>query len=90
VANNPWRTGAALAATFAVGYPVCAILFVLWPERGIEFLNALAHGLDFGKLTTATPFRISQFFYPFVVMVLWGFLMGTLFAWLRDLFSGRR
>lgn len=85
--DNPWKTGAALAATVAVSYPVCTALFVLWPDRGIEFMNALAHGLDFAKLMTDTPLRISQFYYPFAVLVAWAFAVGTLFAWLRGLFS---
>ncbi|MGQ0675449.1 MAG: DUF5676 family membrane protein [Rhodospirillales bacterium] len=88
--KSPWKTGAALAATIAVSYPICAILYVLWPDRGIEFLNALSHGLDFSKLATGAPARISALYYPFVVLVIWGFLVGTLFAWLHDLFRGRR
>ena len=88
--KSPWKTGAALAATVAVSYAVCTVLFVLWPDRGIEFMNALAHGLDFAKLIAAAPLRISQFYYPFAVLVVWAFAVGTLFAWLRDLFNGQR
>jgi hypothetical protein len=88
--KSPWKTGAALAVTVAVSYAVCTVLFVLWPDRGIEFMNGLAHGLDFAKLISAAPLSISQFYYPFAVLVVWAFAMGTLFAWLRDLFNGRR
>ena len=87
--KSPWKTGAALAVTVAVSYAVCTVLFVLWPDRGIEFMNGLAHGLDFAKLTAATPFRISQFYYPFTVLVVWAFAVGTLFGWMHNLFRGR-
>ncbi|MCK6454080.1 MAG: DUF5676 family membrane protein [Alphaproteobacteria bacterium] len=87
--SEPWRIGAALALTVAVSYPVCAILYVRWPERGIEFLNALFHGLDFSRLATGAPARLSSFYFPFVVLVVWGLLAGTLFGWLHRLFSGR-
>ena len=83
---NPWRTGAVLAITMGISYSVCAALYALWPERGIEFLNALFHGLDFQKLTVFTPFQISMFYYPLVVLVLWGFGVGALFAGVNNLF----
>ncbi len=86
----PWKTGAALAVTVAVAYPVCAALYLLFPDRGVEFLNALFHGLDFGKLVAAAPLRVSQFYFPFVVLAAWAFLVGTLFGWVRNLFEGRR
>ena len=88
--KSPWKTGAALAVTVAVSYAVCTVLFVLWPDRGIEFMNGLAHGLDFAKLLAATPLRISQFYYPFTVLVVWAFAVGTLFGWVHNLFRGQR
>lgn len=87
--NEPWRTGVALALTVAVSYPVCAVLYVLWPAQGVAFLNALFHGLDFSRLATGAPARLSAFYFPFVVLVVWGFLVGTLFGWLQRLFNGR-
>jgi hypothetical protein len=86
----PWKTGAALASTIAVSYPVCAVLYALFPDQGIAFLNALFHGLDFGKLATGKPFSVSQLYFPFVVLVIWGFLVGALFGWLRNRLEGRR
>jgi hypothetical protein len=29
-----------------------------------------------------------MFFYPLVVLVLWGFLVGALYAWLHNLLDG--
>lgn len=83
---DPWKLGLVLAITMAVSYTVCAVLYASWPERGIEFLNDLFHGLDFRKFEMPAPFRISMFFFPFVVLVVWGFVVGTLFGWLHNLF----
>ena len=85
---HPWKTGAALALTLAITYTVCAALYALWPERGIDFLNALSHGLDFHKLVTPEPFTFLMFLYPFVVFVIWGFAVGALYAWLHNLLHG--
>ncbi|MEX3634573.1 DUF5676 family membrane protein [Paraburkholderia sp. BR14320] len=76
-----WKLGVAFALTLATGYTVCAALYATWPTLGIDFLNALFHGLDFRKLDTGVPFSLSMFVYPFVVFVVWGFAVGTLFAW---------
>lgn len=87
---NPLKTGLALAATMGVSYSVCAFLYSLWPEQGINFLNALFHGLDFHKLLSAEPVRFSMFVYPLLVLMVWGGLVGTVFAWLYKLLSGSR
>ena len=87
-ATNPWRNGVVLALTIAVAYTVCALIYALAPERGIDFVNALSHGLDFRKLGTPAPFTFPMFFYPFVVLVIWGFLVGALYAWLQNLLRG--
>jgi hypothetical protein len=69
--RSPWRTEVTLAVTFAITYTVCAIAYALMPERGIGFLNALFHGLDFHKLGTPMPFTFLMFVYPLVVFVVW-------------------
>lgn len=88
--HHSWKTGLALSLTMAVSYFVCAILYGLWPEKGIDFLNALFHGLDFHKLVTPVPFTFATFLYPLVVLMVWGFLVGTVFAWLHKLLQGSR
>ena len=85
---NPWKTGVALALTLAISYTVCAGAYALAPERGIDFMNALSHGLDFRKLATAEPFTFLMFVYPLFVFVVWGFLVGALYAWLHNFFHG--
>ena len=85
----PWRTGATLALTLVITYTVCALLYALAPERGIDFLNALFHGLDFRKLQTPTPFTFLMFMYPLLVFVVWGFAVGALFAGLHNSLQAR-
>ncbi|SME92331.1 DUF5676 family membrane protein [Pseudogulbenkiania subflava] len=88
--SPPWKTGLALALTMAFSYIVCALLYRQWPAQGIDFLNALFHGLDFHKLASPAPFTLAVFLYPLVVLALWGFVVGTVFAWLHTLLHGRR
>ena len=85
----PWRTGVTFAATLAISYTVCSLAYGLMPERGIDFLNALFHGLDFRRLVSPAPFTFAMFVYPLLVFVAWGFLVGTLFAWLHDMLRHR-
>lgn len=84
---NPWRTGAALVLTLAVTYTVCALLYALFPEWSIEFLNALFHGLDFRRLGEPMPSTFLLFMYPLFVFVVWGFLVGSLYAILHNLLN---
>ena len=85
---NPQKTGVTLAVTLAIAYTLCAVVYALAPERGIDFLNALSHGLDFRKLGTPQPFTFVMFLYPLVFFVVWGFLVGALYAWLHNLVHG--
>lgn len=87
---NPWKHGTVLAATIAIAYAACALLFALAPERGIDFMNALSHGLEFRKLGAPGPFTFLMFVYPLVVLVVWGFLVGALYAWLSNRFLRAR
>jgi hypothetical protein len=77
---NPWRTGAALSTTIIVGYAICTVIFYVWPGAAMAFMNALFHGLDFGKLEPAAPWSVFSFVCTVLVMATWGFLMGALFA----------
>ncbi|HLA32094.1 MAG TPA: DUF5676 family membrane protein [Pseudomonas sp.] len=87
--NAPWKTGLALALSMAISYTVCAVLYGLWPEQGIAFLNALFHGLDFSRLQGAQGYSAGTFLGPLLVLSLWGGLLGTLFAWLHDKLQGQ-
>lgn len=90
MAKNPWRMGATLALTLTVTYTVCAVAYALMPERGVDFLNALFHGLDFRKLGEPMPFTFLMFIYPLFVFVVWGFAIGALYAWLHNVVHGAR
>ncbi len=80
--NSPWKSGAALAVTMAISYILCAVAYALWPAQGVAFLNALFHGLDFGRLTTPAPFVLATALVPLLVLAVWGFVVGTVFAWI--------
>ena len=82
--RSPWRIGVTMALTVAISYTVCTLAYALMPERGTDFLNALFHGLDFRKLAAPAPFTLMMFIYPLVVLVVWGFAVGTLFGWLHN------
>lgn len=83
-------TGVALAITVGIGYTACALAFRAWPGASMEFMNALFHGLDFGKLASGpTPFDFSAFFFALFVAVVWAFALGALFGWLIDRFRAR-
>ena len=84
--TNPWRAGVTLALTVTITYTVCAVLYALFPERGIAFLIALFHGIDFNKLGPPLPFTFQMFVYPLFVFAVWGFLVGALYAQLNNLF----
>lgn len=81
----PLRAGGALAATAAVGYTICTLVFLLWPEAAANFMNALFHGLEFRKLRNGPAlFDFGRFFYVLVVLTVWAFWAGALFAWLFE------
>jgi hypothetical protein len=81
----PLRAGAALAATAALGYAACTLVFLLWPETAANFVNALFHGLEFRKLQNGPAlFDFGRFFYVLVVLAVWGFWFGALFGWLFE------
>ena len=85
---HPWLTGAALAVTVTIGYAACALIFVTFPDASATFLNALFHGLDFRKLQPAGGYSLAGFGGASVVLALWAFLIGVLFAAIRN-FLGR-
>jgi len=83
---NPWRTGAALAVTVAIGYAICALIFVAFPDASVAFLNTLFHGLDFRRLQPAAGgFSLAGFGAVAVVMAAWAFVIGAIFAVVSNL-----
>lgn len=89
--SNPIKTGVALAATVAVGYAGCTIVFWVWPEAAANFMNALFHGLDFRKLQSGPSlFSFASFIYALSILAGWAFGLGALFGWLFERFSNAR
>lgn len=86
--RSPWRIGVTMALTVAIGYTVCTLAYAWMPEQGMDFLNALFHGLDFRKLGAPAPLTLMMFVYPLVVLAVWGFAVGTLFGWLHNVLHG--
>jgi hypothetical protein len=71
-----------------IGYAVCAALFVAFPDASAAFLNALFHGLDFKKLQSAAGgFSLAGFGWSAAVLAVWAFVIGALFAAIRNLFG---
>jgi hypothetical protein len=86
----PWRFGAAFALTVVIGYAACTLFWVAFTDPAIGFLNALFHGLDFRKLAVGGGFSFGAAIYAAVVLAVWAFLIGALFALVRNWLSVER
>lgn len=86
---RPAGTGLALALTAGIIYPLCAVVFLLWPAGAFAFLGALFHGLDFSAMSTAgggaTTWRV---FLAFCGSVVIAFVVGAVYAWMNNLVRG--
>ena len=78
------RIGVALAATVAVFYALCALIWLAAPGVFLNFMNGLFHGMDFSALVRPAPFSWAGFLEALVVMSVWAFLAGSFFGWLRQ------
>ena len=78
---RPWKFGAVLAATVAIGYSLCTAMFWVAPDSAANFMNALFHGLDFRRLAAGPElFTFGSFLYGLAVLSAWAFMLGTLFG----------
>jgi hypothetical protein len=85
---SPWLTGVSLAMTILIGYTACAVFFITFPETGVAVLNSLFHGLDFRRLQPeASSFSFIGFGTVVAALALYGFLLGVLYASIRNRFS---
>lgn len=85
------NTGAALAATVAIAYAACTLVFWLWPDAAASFMNGLFHGLDFRKLQSGSVlFSFGSFAWALAILAAWAFALGTLFGWLFGRFANAR
>lgn len=90
-ANPILRTATSLAVTVAFAYAACALLFWLPPGAAMSFVNALFHGLDFGKLqASGAAFDFGRFGYALVVITAWAFVVGAFFGFTNDWYGRGR
>jgi hypothetical protein len=90
--TRTWVGGAALAVTVGVIYVVCAIAVVLFPDGTLAFFSTWAHGVDLTlvKRPPAKPLTAGEWIYGFVSAVAAGYVVGALYGWARNLFSGHK
>jgi hypothetical protein len=87
---NLAATGAAFSLTAGVGYAACALVFWIWPDAAVQFMNALFHGLDFRKLQSGPAlFTFDSFLYALVGLMIWAFGLGVLYRWVRRCLTGK-
>ena len=73
--------GSTLAVTVAIGYTLCTVAWLIWNEAALQFVNMLFHGLDFRRmLVPHAEYGVRLFLYPFVVLTVWAFFIGVLYA----------
>lgn len=80
----PWRFGAVFAATVFTGYAVCTVIWFAFMDLSLAFLNGLFHGLDFRRLYAGGGFQLDNWMLALAVLSGWAFLIGALFAQLRN------
>lgn len=76
----PWRFGAVTGLTVMLGYLACTVIWVMFSEPSIAFLNALFHGLDFRPLYSGGAFDAGRWLGAVAILSAWAFLIGVLFA----------
>lgn len=75
------RSGVALTLAFAGVYVVCSLLVAAFPTASTQVLNALFHGVDFGKLQLgAEAFSLSRLGVGATLWALKGLVFGVVFA----------
>jgi hypothetical protein len=87
---KPINTGITLCVTVMLFYSLCTLAEMLWPAQFMAFMNALFHGIEFGKLSSPARFSWTSFVGALLIMGVWTFAAGTFFGWLHELLSVRR
>lgn len=86
---NPWIFGVVVSITVVITYTLCTLFWFAFTEPSINFLNALFHGMDFRKIYGSAAFSIGGFLYVLVVFIVWGYLLGVIYAAVRNLLLAR-
>ena len=83
-AVNPWKYGAVLSVTVVTGYALCALFWYAFPNASLNLLTGLFHGIDFRKITTEPVFSIGSFLAVLVVLAVWSYTIGLIYAAVRN------
>jgi len=81
---NPWTFGAVLSTTVVINYALCTIFWFAFPGPSLDLINGLFHGMDFRKIYGVTPFSAGSFAYVLVVLAVWSYVVGAVYAAVRN------
>ena len=85
---NPWKFGAVLSLTVLINYALCTIFWYAFPGPSLDLISGLFHGMDFRKIYAATPFSTGTFLYVLIVLAVWSYILGAIYATARTLLLG--
>ena len=85
---NPWIFGGVLSITVVANYVLCTIFWYVFPGPSLDLINGLFHGMDFRKIYAATPFSTGTFLYVLIVLAVWSYILGAIYATARTLLLG--
>ncbi len=83
---KPHGLGLAAAVLTALGYGLCSLLYALWPEQSLKFMNFTSHNFDF-SLIAGDGLTWASFFAGLVIWVIFAYVFGALFAWFYNKFA---
>lgn len=86
---NPWIFGVVVSLTAAIAYVLCTLFWFAFTESSLDFLSTLFHGMDFRKIYADTSFALANYLGVLVVFLVWGYVMGAIYATLRNLLIAR-
>ena len=82
---KPSIGGTALSLTVGASYTICALAVALFPGASYSFLSSLFHGGNVSSLEPqAGAFTFGSYFISLVVLMIWGFAVGTFYSWLQN------
>jgi len=86
---NPWIFGVVVAITVVISYALCTLFWFALTEQSLDFLNTLFHGMDFRKIYAAADFSLVGYLGVVAVFTVWGYVIGVVYATVRNLLVGR-
>jgi hypothetical protein len=86
---NPWTFGAVVSITVVIGYVLCTLFWLAFTEYSLDFLSTLFHGMNFREIYTPTGFALGGYLGVLVVFLVWGYVMGVIYATVRNLLIAR-